>query len=206
MPAPFFHLALTEKVFDRYFNQLSLNRFIAGTLFPDIRYLQVAEREKLHFEIHSLSDITTADAFQAGMQFHSLVDSAKQSFNRQHDLYKSYDGIKGLGLAIRVAEDALVFRHVKKTSAHVKALSRVYPEQHQFAIPPIFLKTWHVLLQQYLSRAPGAWTLTAIASSMGFSEMQIIDLNKTYRRLLKDEQVRDGVVSFYDSTVWVAGD
>jgi len=199
MPAPFFHLALTEKVFDSSFAQLSLNRFVVGTLFPDIRYLKVTDRGQLHIETFFLSDISTSDSFTAGMQFHSLVDNSKQRFNQEHGLYNKYNGIKGLGLAIKVAEDAILFRYVKKTKAYIKALSRVYPEQLQYAIPPIFLKTWHVLLQQYLSRAPGAVTLTTIAGTLGFSELQIISLNRTYRTILRDNSVRDAVLWFYEN-------
>ncbi len=86
MPAPFFHLALTEKLLARHFTDMAQDPFVAGTLFPDIRYLRVAERDQLHPEINSISEINPNDPFLAGMQFHSLVDSVKQRFNQQHDL------------------------------------------------------------------------------------------------------------------------
>jgi len=41
MAAPITHIALTEKIFDKFFKDKKRKDFFIGTLFPDIRYLKI---------------------------------------------------------------------------------------------------------------------------------------------------------------------
>jgi hypothetical protein len=58
-------------------------------VFPDIRYLKVIEREKTHFKKFGIEEIAQeASAFHAGLKYHSLVDTVRESYMQSRGLYK----------------------------------------------------------------------------------------------------------------------
>lgn len=80
MAAPITHVVLTAKIFDNFFQDKVKKDFFIGTLFPDIRYLKVIDRDQTHFSNLSISDLKTEDSFLAGMKFHSMIDVVREKF------------------------------------------------------------------------------------------------------------------------------
>ena len=65
MAAPITHIALTEKIFDKFFKNKTRKDFFIGTSFPDIRYLKVIDRDKTHYDDLSVADLGNDASFSA---------------------------------------------------------------------------------------------------------------------------------------------
>lgn len=91
MAGPITHLVLTQKVYERFFSQKDRGAFVVGTSFPDIRYLGVIEREKTHRPRVTLKQVLEAESFEAGVQFHVLVDVVRERFMKAYGMYELFD-------------------------------------------------------------------------------------------------------------------
>src|SRR3989344_5759752 len=87
MAAPITHIVLADKVFDEYFPNLSKDKFLVGTSFPDIRYLRVIKREQTHPKNITLSDIKSVESFNGGLLFHILIDRVRENYMQENDIY-----------------------------------------------------------------------------------------------------------------------
>ena len=81
MATPITHVVLAAKIFDNIFKDKIKKDFFIGSLFPDIRYLKVIDRDKSHFENLKLKDLKNDDSFLAGVKFHSIVDIARENLS-----------------------------------------------------------------------------------------------------------------------------
>ena len=80
MAAPITHIVLTDKIFQNHFKDKNKADFYTGTVFPDIRYLGVIDRNKTHFKNLKISDVKKETSFWAGFKFHSFLDEAREKF------------------------------------------------------------------------------------------------------------------------------
>lgn len=78
--APIFHALIAEKWIEIFndVDESARSDFIAGTLFPDIRYLGTIRREETHETGVTLDDILqTTDVFEKGKRLHVWVDETR---------------------------------------------------------------------------------------------------------------------------------
>src|SRR4030043_1902184 len=83
MAAPITHIVLTEKVFDKFFSDKKRKDFYIGTVFSDIGYLGVVDRQSTHFPLQELKleDVKKEqNSFTAGVEIYSLVDDIRERF------------------------------------------------------------------------------------------------------------------------------
>jgi len=91
---PITHLFLGEeycRIF-RIEEETHQRDFLLGTSFPDIRYITHLPRERTHFNIQSLNEVTGSSSyFIAGMKFHAWVDEVREAFVVASGIYEKIE-------------------------------------------------------------------------------------------------------------------
>lgn len=107
------HIVLAEKLSDRLFSIFDREAFLIGTVFPDIRYLKVIERDKTHFKGLSFQDILDEkNSFIAGMKYHSLVDEVREKYMIENGVYTFIPPSKYITQALKIFEDEVLYQNV----------------------------------------------------------------------------------------------
>src|SRR5438552_12343909 len=112
MAAPIAHIFLALEMLTGPFSGLFNEReFIIGTSFPDIRYLNVIDREKTHLSHVTLEEILQEpDSFKAGMLFHSFVDEQREKYIVAHGFYGELPSFIFITQVLKFAED-IILKH-----------------------------------------------------------------------------------------------
>ncbi len=183
---PVSHAALAKKFWDHFpqFDNKQKSDFIAGTLFPDIRYLVNIPREVTHYENISLDQVLNAPtAFQAGLLFHSYVDDRREIFVIESGIYdyvSQFDCPK-IATQLKLAEDEILYGK-GDWKAYRAALKKIHPEERLFGIVETDLQKWHLLLDYSFSYSPASimWYL----STMGYGAMDVTEdeMDMTYEK------------------------
>jgi len=63
--------------------------FLAGTLYPDIRYVAQFPIEKTHSQVNSLDEVSKSPSvFQSGVKFYSWLDQVREEFVEKSGIYE----------------------------------------------------------------------------------------------------------------------
>src|SRR4030042_2807841 len=173
MAAPITHMVLTEKVFDKFFSDKKRKDFYIGTVFSDIGYLEVVDRQSTHFPLQELKleDVKKEqNSFTAGLKFHSLVDDIRERFIESKNLYSLIPESKYKTQILKLLEDELYYDKISNWDEFIKFLEDILPEERSFNIKEDDIKKWHNILQNYFSRKPDKQVRKGLAKELNFSE------------------------------------
>ncbi|OGZ32620.1 MAG: hypothetical protein A2V69_00870 [Candidatus Portnoybacteria bacterium RBG_13_40_8] len=173
MAAPITHMVLTEKVFDKFFSDKKRKDFYIGTVFSDIGYLGVVDRQSTHFPLQELKleDVKKEqNSFTAGLKFHSLVDDIRERFIESKNLYSLIPESKYKTQILKLLEDELYYDKISNWDEFIKFLEDILPEERSFNIKEDDIKKWHNILQNYFSRKPDKQVRKGLAKELNFSE------------------------------------
>jgi hypothetical protein len=188
---PVTHVYLAEQFLEKYGNayeEEKKNRFLAGTLFPDIRYLGVISREETHLLANSLADILNEpDPFLAGVKFHTFVDMERNRYVVISDVYNKFltdTSEKLKPTLLKFIEDQTLYSYIDLPRL-TNVLSLVYSEALAFGIQEKNLKQWYKLLQLYFKQDPitSLCLLYDLGESLGPYKYE--DIQDFYNELLK---------------------
>jgi len=212
MAAPITHIALTDKVFNKYFKDKDKPLFCVGTVFPDIRYLAEIEREKTHLRISSLAEVEKEkNSFLAGVKFHDFVDCNRFKFYdpkkemflnlliKNDILPKDFtrtDLIK-LNRVGKLIEDELVYDKVKSWSEYIGYLDEVYKGEIGFGVSASCVKHWHRSLQDYFRQTPNPKSRTRFFSELGWSKGRISKIERVLEEMKNSQELLILLASFY---------
>lgn len=207
MAAPITHIILALQILSLLPSHFDHKEFIVGTSFPDIRNLAKIERTKTHFEPISWNDILTAkSAFHAGMLFHNLVDILRIQhfesyfYNRLESLKYSPQFITQFPLAMKKAEDEILYSQVSNWHEISGYFDTIYDEELVFCADRNIIKKWHSLIANYLQEQP-SWDRVEelIANIRGFvlSAQEKSQLKHYFESLIKDANFKQKLIDFY---------
>lgn len=129
--------------------------FLAGTSFPDIRYISPIDRKVTHhIEDKTLANVWKANgSFEQGRRFHSWLDYEREKYMRANNAYRF---VKNKPLApthmLKIVEDHLLFSKLKGQFDPEPVFDRIYPEERAFGVPDKDIKNWHNILKAYLGQ------------------------------------------------------
>jgi hypothetical protein len=149
--APATHIVLADKVFNDYFAKKDKKKFFIGTSFPDIRYLGAIDRDKTHFRLSNVQDISKSDSFEAGIKFHSLVDNVGLDFMSRRKLYSYFPESEFQLQAVKIFEDGVLYSKLDNWSLIRNFFEDVVDEEKKFGVASKDIERWHDLLRNYLS-------------------------------------------------------
>lgn len=197
MAAPITHIALTEKIFDKFFKNKTRKDFFIGTSFPDIRYLKVIDRDKTHYDNLSVSDLVNDKSFSAGVKFHSILDHARKKFIVENDTYSLCPKSKYITQSLKILEDEIFYQHVKDWSIYIDYLNEILQSEKDYGIAEKDLKKWHSLLQQYFQSPLDKCVVTGFIRGMGFSEEIAQEIDKNISIMKTNKKIIEIIKNLY---------
>jgi len=127
--------------------------FLAGTSFPDIRYIADIDRKVTHrVEKKTLDYVMLANShFEQGRRFHVWLDHEREKYMREHKAYRFvHDQSFSPTHMLKFIEDHLLFSKLNNFDPE-PVFNHIYAEEQAFLIPEKKLMAWHAILKNYLS-------------------------------------------------------
>lgn len=148
--------------------------FIAGTLFPDIRYLGTLDRKETHIKHVTLASMRSEkNAFSAGLRLHSYVDEQREAFVKKYKIKKRLKGIpkKRRVLFLKVLEDEILWDRLQ-TERALLAMEKIYKEEIAAGADLPTIEKWHQEMDLYFRQRP-----SMLLQSLAREEKPFISLN-----------------------------
>ncbi len=199
MATPITHVALTAKVFDKFFPEKRKKDFFVGTCFPDIRNLKVIKREETHFLGLKITDLALEDSFMAGLKFHSILDIYREKFIVENSTYDLCNGSKYIIHSVKLFEDLMFYESIENWGEYIGYLDEVLPEQISMGIEKVDILKWHSILKQYFGQKPTQKTIARFISSIGHPPEVIAEIIKDVEMLKRNKGVIGILKDLYEN-------
>lgn len=194
------HIVLAEKMSDELFKKFDKEDFLVGTVFPDIRYLKIIEREKTHFNGLSFKDILDEqNSFTAGLKYHSLVDELREKYIIEKGIYSLVPDSKFITQALKIYEDEILYSKVSDWDEVIRFLDKVLPEETELTAQSDGVQRWHSLMQEYFKESPTDISRKSFVLGLGYSEDIAIEVNKLVDHMRQISKVREIILDLYES-------
>ena len=197
MAAPITHIALTEKIFDKFFKDKTRKDFFIGTLFPDIRYLKVISRKKTHYDNLSVVDLRNDESFSAGVKFHSILDCSREKFIIENDIYSLCPKSKYITQSLKILEDEIFYQYVKNWNVYINYLNEILQAEKNYGIAEKDLRKWHSLLQQYFRKQPNSSAIRDFTLSIGFNKKVADEINNNIAVMRTNRKIINIIKNLY---------
>jgi len=197
MAAPITHIALTEKIFDKFFKDKIRKDFFIGTSFPDIRYLKVVDRDKTHYDGLSIADLGNDESFSAGVKFHSILDHTREKFIVENDTYSLCPESKYITQSLKILEDEIFYQHVKDWTVYTEYLNEILQVEIDYGVAEKDLKKWHSLLQQYFQQQPDNNAVRNFTLGIGFTEEIADEINQNIAVMKANKKIINIIKKLY---------
>jgi len=197
MAAPITHIALTEKIFDKFFKDKIRKDFFIGTLFPDIRYLKVISRKKTHYDNLSVADLKNDESFLAGVKFHSILDCSREKFIIENDIYSLCPKSKYITQSLKILEDEIFYQYVKNWNVYINYLNEILQAEKNYGIAEKDLRKWHSLLQQYFRKQPNSSAIRDFTLSIGFNKKVADEINSNISIMRTNRKIINIIKNLY---------
>lgn len=129
--------------------------FLAGTNFPDIRYITDINRSTTHrINERTLEFLKNADSsFEAGRRFHVIVDYAREQHMLKNGAYNFIKKGPLQSQILKLTEDDILFKKFKNSNFDTDQIfNNIYKEELSYDIKPDEIKRWHNILKNYLKK------------------------------------------------------
>lgn len=153
------------------FNPEGQKAFIAGTLFPDIRYLGTVSRGKTHEKHVSSSKIANAKTpFHAGLLLHCLVDDRREAYVKKSRILHRIKGVpkKKRESFLKLVEDEILWEKFDLELAK-DSLRIVLPEESKRCGSEETARRWHESLLSYFQMSPSRLFSKLAIAGEGFA-------------------------------------
>ncbi len=197
MSWPATHILIAEKVFDPYFIHLNRKAFILGTSFPDIRYPANIDRDKTHIKNIPLATIQTQSAFQAGLLFHTYVDSLWNTFVDSHRdaLFSIVPHNRAMFHTMKILQDQLLYSKFNDWPRIVTYFETILPEEKTFGAQETTIQRWHNMLSHYLSKPTHENDLGMLTVSLPH---ELVEKIRTLYRKFQNQPILSNILTqFY---------
>lgn len=186
------HLALSEKLYDTYFSHFNKKDFYLGSVFPDIRYLQVIDRTLTHFSEITFTDVIHPDnnSFNAGVKFHSFVDNERIKFMESNGLYALCPSSPYITQADKSLEDEIIYDSVTDWSQIGNYL--VQPSEFiskEYSIPEEKIIFWYSQIKNYCLQKPTDQTRSQFVEAIDLSHEVAAEINTLMEVMRNNDQV-----------------
>lgn len=170
MPAPVTHIVLALSILPLLPDKKE-DEFLIGTSFPDIRYTGVLTRKQTHHPRPTWNSIVNQrSSFEAGMEFHALVD---QIHDRYMTNQRAYDCISGSSrfkpYILKFYEDMILYEYCDCWNKIVGYFEAPAKNESNFSIKNRDVTIWHSLLRWYLGDRPDIMRITTLLVGRGFA-------------------------------------
>jgi hypothetical protein len=181
MSAPISHLVYARKYLDNH-KVADEAAFIAGTIFPDIRYMGTVTRSKTHaagkYTVASIQ--AENDSWKAGTYYHNLVDDLWINYVTKHAPEIAADPLKIQ--ALKMLEDEFLYSEIEDWLPVRVALRVVPTAEHNLVAPETSLK-WHSLINKLVVAPPQRERRASFLHELGYEDEKLAELEEQIKQL-----------------------
>lgn len=202
--APITHIVLTNKIYDTFFKDRNKERFIAGTSFPDIRYLANVPRESTHLPVNSIEDLNNDDDFMAGMRFHNLLDLIREKYVRSTDIYKKYPFGHLASTSLKFVEDKCYEDKLSSVGNKVSIDSSF--NSNAYGISEEQNIRWYTAINSYITSRASEKGIEDFILSMMFDKSSADSVRDLVATMLSDPKIvryTEGLYTSFDKIIFV---
>ncbi len=189
MPTPISHVALTERIYQRYFKDKDRKAFYIGVCFPDIRRNAGIKRSKTHLRGLNLENIKREKSFNAGFKIHCLIDEISEKYFKRNNIYNICS--KGMYKvhSIKIVQDRICYDEINNWDEYIYYLDTILDEELEFVPQRNILEDWHLTLQQYFSKKPNEFSINKLFRRVCYSKEDCDEINRLISLIEKDEKI-----------------
>jgi hypothetical protein len=146
------------------------NAFIAGTLFPDIRYLGTIARSQTHEKGITPEKIRkTQNMFHAGMRVHAYLDIEREKVVKKSKISLHFKAIPSelRVLFLKTLEDEILWDRVNCAQV-AQALTSIYFEELEAGVTEAVALEWHERMIEYFCEKPSRFLKARAEKGLGF--------------------------------------
>ena len=169
------HISYGRKVIDLFLKdkQVDERKFYIGTVFPDIRYLKVIDRDKTHIDNPTTKGLKeNTNSFELGCYTHALIDQERELTIKRSGFYEVLPNDSITTYAAKFLEDEIMYPLFKGWSEIIAYLDYITDEELKL-IPKEAAYKWHKMLQDYFKSPPNKTSVTEFAEALGFDDKLI---------------------------------
>jgi hypothetical protein len=199
MAAPITHIVLTEKLFNKYFQDKDKKEFIIGTSLPDIRYLGTIERDKTHFPSAELKEIVNYGSFECGLNFHSIVDRVRENFLLTNNIYDFMPKSKYRTQTIKFLEDTLLYDKVRDWNIYIDMLDTVLQDEISIGLDRKVVERWHNIIKSYFSNKPNERTMFEFMKNTNSPAIVAEEIKNNIEFIKNDTKITSYITDLYNN-------
>lgn len=199
MATPITHITVTQKVLGTILKGYRKKDFIVGTVFPDICYLKVIEKEKTHPKNPPRRNVLPKGSFLSAIYFHSLVDVAREDFMVKRRVYSLCNGTAYMNDALKLLEDEVLYNKIKKWRTVIRYFDTILLQEIAFGIQKEAVRRWHVILQTYMDHTPDIESRRNLMFALRFPMEKIGVIETSVQRLKENSKVLQVIEDFYNN-------
>ena len=163
--------------------------FLAGSVFPDIRYLGTVTRAATHSPGKVTAEMmrSETDSWKAGTQHHNRVDDAWEAYVKKNapDLFSDELSVR----ALKMLEDEITYPLIPDWLP-IRVALRVVPNQEQKLVEPDISLKWHRLLIKLVVAPPSRERRDNFLRELKYEDEEMDLLDRRVRALRVDPKVQ----------------
>lgn len=194
------HIVYAKKYLDKYSSdKINEDKFILGTVFPDIRYItENIKRNDTHSVFSPINlNFNKLTPFQAGWKFHLYCDIKREEILSRYNFY-SLDGTDDFACASsKLLEDRIIYNRYNNW----KELTDLFknPPEINTEIAPYLpaeisaradraFKLWYATLAEYISQKPDSQSTKKLALRLPALADKSDDIIRSIDKLEKNKE------------------
>lgn len=181
-----------------------VEKFIVGTVFPDIRYLGVIKREKTHNQLATWNSIKQLvqqkQYFKAGMDFHALVDRMREKYLEEKGIYENILPFKFRSQLMKFVEDRFLYEKIDNWFTIAQLFDKnILDEELTFNIPKKDLLKWRGIIRRYCKNKPMLKKLMPLLPcKQNVGKLLFLAYQYYTAPLQRNKKYRKVILQFYD--------
>lgn len=194
------HILYGEKVLNLFLKDKHVDerKFYIGTVFPDIRYLKVIDRNKTHIDNPSIEGLKEiSNSFELGFYTHTLIDQERELTIKRLGFYDVLPNDRITTYAAKFLEDEIIYPLFRGWSKIISYLNDILEEETNL-VPNEAVIKWHKMLRSYFENPPDKTSVTKFAVALGFDNKLIQAVTNKVEELRENHRVMKIVKTTFD--------
>ena len=190
MPGEIGHVVYAARLLTSLQDSVREPSYWLGTLFPNIRHLNVTSRHPLHPRNITLYSLVGDTDFVTGIRVHTWIDNTRAHFLHSNTAKDKLPYHPLLLPALKITEDRLLYDHFPDWNLIHRLLNNVHDTEKYYVNDEKVIQKWHTTLQNYFSHQPDNDSISELLIQLGaekHSAREVCDLSS---ELSKNKKVQ----------------
>lgn len=169
----------------------------AGTLFPNIRHLNIHSRHFTHPRSVGLSSLPGKNDFLTGMRVHAWVDATQGHYLDKEQSKETLPWHPLVSHAFKLLEDEILYEKFDDWELIRRVLMKIREDELFYVDSRLAIQKWHGALQDYMREKPSDNSRFVFLETLGMNSGVVEEINTLIGRLKTDPRAMDVLSGFW---------